>query len=135
MLVLFAGVPVGTRVALDMTPVFLGAVQYTGTSGSRIADQALVVEKTVAGGLSPGNALGAVGGMEAAQESLRALVEGRFAGKIVIFPHLRDLPLTSLADLGAHEPEVGAALGPGGTWTTDAEAALFARHLRPMDGP
>jgi threonine dehydrogenase-like Zn-dependent dehydrogenase len=135
MLVLFAGVPVGTRVALNMTPVFMGAVQYTGTSGSRIADQALVVEKTVAGGLSPGNALGAVGGMEAAQESLRALVEGRFAGKIVIFPHLRDLPLTSLADLGADEPEIGAALGPGGTWTTDAEAALFAHHLRPMDGP
>ena len=82
-----------------------------------------------------GEIFDAVGGMEAAQESLRALVEGRFAGKIVIFPHLRDLPLTSLADLGAHEPEVGAALGPGGTWTTDAEAALFARHLRPMDGP
>ena len=54
MLVLFAGVPVGTRVALDMSPVFLGGAQYTGTSGSRIADQALVVEKTVAGGLAPG---------------------------------------------------------------------------------
>ena len=128
MLVLFAGVPVGTRVALDMSPVFLGSVQYTGTSGSRIADQALVVDKTVHGRLAPGRALGAIGGMEAAQESLRALVEGRFAGKIVVFPHLHDLPLTSLADLPRTEPEVGAALGPGGTWTTEAEAALFARH-------
>jgi hypothetical protein len=135
MLVLFAGVPVGTRVALDMSPVFLGSVQYTGTSGSRIADQALVVEKTVAGGLAPGRALGAVGGMEAAQESLRALVEGRFAGKIVIFPHLGDLPLTSLSELGEREPAVGAALGPGGAWTTEAEAELFARHLRPASGP
>jgi L-sorbose 1-phosphate reductase len=135
MLVLFAGVPVGTRVALDMSPVFLGSVQYTGTSGSRIADQALVVEKTVAGGLAPGRALGAVGGMEAAQESLRALVEGRFAGKIVIFPHLVDLPLTSLTELVEREPAVGAALGPGGTWTTEAEAELFARHLRPASGP
>jgi L-sorbose 1-phosphate reductase len=135
MLVLFAGVPVGTRVALDMSPVFLGGVQYTGTSGSRIADQALVVEKTVKGGLSPGRALGAVGGMEAAQESLRALVEGRFAGKIVIFPHLGDLPLTSLQELAEREPAVGAALGPGGAWTTEAEAELFARHLRPASGP
>ncbi|HEV8280838.1 MAG TPA: zinc-binding dehydrogenase [Candidatus Limnocylindrales bacterium] len=135
MLVLFAGVPVGTRVDLDMSPVFLEGVQYTGTSGSRIADQALVVEKTVAGGLAPERALGAVGGMEAAQESLRALVEGRFAGKIVIFPHLSDLPLTSLADLASREPTVGAALGPGGAWTTEAEAALFARHLRSMSGP
>jgi L-sorbose 1-phosphate reductase len=128
MLVLFAGVPVGTRVALDMSPVFLGSVQDTGTSGSRIADQALVVDKTVHGQLAPGRALGAVGGMEAAQESLRALVEGRFAGKIVIFPHLHDLPLTSIADLARREPDVGAALGPGEAWTTAAEAALFARH-------
>jgi L-sorbose 1-phosphate reductase len=132
MLVLFAGVPVGTRVALDMSPVYLGAVQYTGTSGSRIVDQALVVEKTVSGGLQPGHALGAVGGMEAAQESLRALVEGRFAGKIVIFPHLHDLPLTSLAELGQREADVGAALGPGAAWTTGAESALFGRHLEPM---
>jgi L-sorbose 1-phosphate reductase len=135
MLVLFAGVPVGTRVTLDMSPVFLGGVQYTGTSGSRIADQALVVEKTVAGGLAPGRALGAVGGMEAAQDSLRALVEGRFAGKIVIFPHLGDLPLTSLGELAEREPAVGAALGPGGAWTTEAEAELFARHLRLASEP
>jgi L-sorbose 1-phosphate reductase len=135
MLVLFAGVPVGTRVALDMSPVFLGSVQYTGTSGSRIADQALVVEKTVAGGLAPERALGAVGGMEAAQDSLRALVEGRFAGKIVIFPHLGNLSLTSLSELAELEPAVGAALGPGGAWTTAAEAELFARYLRPASGP
>jgi L-sorbose 1-phosphate reductase len=134
MLVLFAGVPVGTRLGLDMSPVFLGAVQYTGTSGSRIADQALVVDKTVEGGLAPERALGAVGGMEAAQDSLRALVEGRFAGKIVIFPHLGDLPLTSIAELAEREPAVGSALGPGDTWTTEAEAALFARHLRPASG-
>jgi threonine dehydrogenase-like Zn-dependent dehydrogenase len=135
MLVLFAGVPVGTRVSLDMSPVYLGGVQYTGTSGSRIADQALVVEKTVAGGLAPERALGAVGGMEAAQESLRALVEGRFAGKIVIFPHLGDLPLTSLRELAEREPAVSAALGPGAAWTMEAEAELFARHLRAAGDP
>ena len=28
-------------------------------------------------------------------------MEGRFAGKIVIFPQLRSLPLTSLEDLAA----------------------------------
>jgi hypothetical protein len=67
--------------------------------------------------------------MEAAPEGLRALVEGRFAGKIVIFPQLRGLPLTSLEDLAAREPDIAAALGPGGTWTTAAEAVLFARYL------
>ena len=131
MLVLFAGLPVGTRATLDISRVFLHGAQYTGTSGSRIADQALVVAKTLAGQLEPGRAVAAVGGIEAAADGLRALVEGRFAGKIVIFPQLRGLPLTSLEDLAASDPELGAALGPGGTWTSDAEAVVFARYLEP----
>jgi L-sorbose 1-phosphate reductase len=128
MLVLFAGVPVGTRASLDLTPVFQHGVQYTGTSGSRIADQQRVVDKTLSGLLSPGRALGAVGGIEAARDGLQAMVDGRFAGKIVIFPQLRGLSLTSLEDLAAGDPAIAAALGPGPTWTRDAEAVLFAKY-------
>ena len=131
MLVLFAGLPVGTRAALDISRVYLHGAQYTGTSGSRIADQALVVRKTLAGQLSPARSVAAVGGIEAAADGLRALMEGRFAGKIVIFPQLRSLPLTSLEDLAASDPELAAALGPDGTWTSEAEAVLFAKHLEP----
>ncbi len=131
MLVLFAGLPVGTRASLDISRVYLHGAQYTGTSGSRIADQALVVRKTIAGQLSPARAVAAVGGIEAAADGLRALVEGRFAGKIVIFPQLRGLPLTSLEDLAASDSDLASALGPGGTWTSDAEAVVFAKHLEP----
>lgn len=131
MLVLFAGLPVGTRAALDLSRVFLQGAQYTGTSGSRIADQDLVVQKTLAGELSPARAVAAVGGIEAAADGLRSLVEGRFAGKIVIFPQLRGFPLTSIEELAASDPELGAALGQGGTWTQEAEAILFAKHLEP----
>jgi D-arabinose 1-dehydrogenase-like Zn-dependent alcohol dehydrogenase len=131
MLVLFAGLPVGTRATLDISRVYLHGAQYTGTSGSRIADQALVVAKTLAGQLSPGRAVAAVGGIEAAADGLRSLIEGRFAGKIVIFPQLRGLPLTSLEDLAANDPDLAGALGPGGTWTSEAEAVLFARYLEP----
>jgi len=129
MLVLFAGLPVGTRASLDLSPVYLHGAQYTGTSGSRIADQELVVRKTNLGQLAPGRAVAAVGGMEAAPDGLRALMEGRFAGKIVIFPQLRGLPLTSLEDLAARDGEFAAALGEGGTWSTTAESVLFARYL------
>jgi threonine dehydrogenase-like Zn-dependent dehydrogenase len=127
MLVLFAGVPVGTRVALDLSPVFLHGAQYTGTSGSRIADQALVVAKTIDGELAPRRALAAVGGMETAAEALQALVDGRYPGKIVVFPQLTGLPLTGLAELAA-DPEIGPLLAPDGSWTLAAERALFARH-------
>lgn len=129
MLVLFAGVPVGTRASIDLSPVFLQGAQFTGTSGSRIADQALVVEKSLAGQLEPRRALAAVGGMEAAQDALQALVDGRFPGKIVIFPALRGLPLTGLPELAASDPAIASALDANGAWTTEAEAALFARYL------
>ena len=129
MLVLFAGLPVGTRASVALSRAFLNGAQYTGTSGSRISDQELVVRKTVAGELAPGRAVAAVGGMEAAPEGLRALMENRYAGKIVIFPQLRGLPLTSLSDLARQDPEISAALGEGGTWTNGAEAVLFARYL------
>ena len=129
MLVLFAGVPVGTRAALDLSPVFLSGAQYTGTSGSRIADQALVVTKTIAGELEPRRALAAVGGMESAVDALQALVDGRFPGKIVIFPQLTGLPLTGVADL-ADDPEIGPKLAADGSWTSAAERALFERYGR-----
>ena len=129
MLVIFAGVPVGTRAALDLSRVYLDGAQYTGTSGSRIADQQRVVDKTLAGELSPARALAAVGGIEAAADGLRAMVEGRFAGKIVIFPQLRGLPLTSLGDLAAGDSEIAAALGPDREWNSEAEALLFTRYL------
>jgi L-sorbose 1-phosphate reductase len=135
MLVLFAGVPVGTRAELDLSRVFLHGAQYTGTSGSRIADQALVVEKTEAGHLEPRRAVAAVGGLDAARDALEALVEGRFPGKIVIFPPLRDLPLTPLTELEQTDPEVASALDTDGTWTTEAEARLFAYHLPQAPAP
>jgi len=135
MLVLFAGLPVGTRASLDLSPVFLHGAQYTGTSGSRILDQERVVEKTLAGQLSPGRALAAVGGIDAARDGLQAMIDGRFPGKIVIFPQLSGLPLTSLDDLAAAYPELAASLGEGGTWTREAEAILFARYWTPNAQP
>lgn len=129
MLVLFAGVPVGTRVSLDLSPVFLHGAQYTGTSGSRIADQALVVRKTLDGELEPRRALAAIGGMETAAAALQALVDGRYPGKIVVFPQLTGLALTGVDEL-ADDPEIGPLLGPDGSWTAAAERAVFARYGR-----
>ena len=130
MLVLFAGVPVGTRASLDLSNAYLHGAQFTGTSGSRIADQALVVTKANAGELAPRRALAAVGGIDAAADALQALVDGLFPGKIVIFPQLTGLPLTGLDQLAA-DPEIGPALDRDGSWTMAAEAILFNRHWSP----
>lgn len=128
MLVLFAGVPNGTMAPLNMSNVYLHNAQFTGTSGSSIDDQASVLEKALDGSLSPGRALGAVGGMEAGQAGVRALLEGDFAGKVVIFPQLTGLELTGLDELASTHPEIAAALGENNTWTVEAERLLFEAY-------
>ena len=134
MLVVFAGVPVGTRAPIDLSRVYLEGAQYTGTSGSRIRDQETVITKSLSGELSPGRAVAAVGGIDAAVDGLRALIDGTYAGKIVIFPQLRDLALTSIGDLARDDSAFADALANDGSWTREAEAVLFDRYWRPAAG-
>ncbi len=125
MLVLFAGVPNGTMAPLNLSAVYLGNVQYTGTSGLTIDDQAAVMARALDGSLSPERSVAAIGGMETAQEAMAAVMEGKYPGKIVIFPQIHNLPLLGLDELPEKLPEVGAKLGPGHVWTDEAEATLI----------
>lgn len=128
MLVLFAGVANGTMAPLDLSDVYLGNAQYTGTSGLTIEDQALVLQRAREGSLSPARSVAAIGGLNAAREALRATMEGSYPGKIVIFPQIEDLPLMGLDELHEKLPEVAEKLGPGNVWTQDAEEALVDQY-------
>ena len=131
MLVLFAGVPNGTLAPLDLSRVYLNNAQYTGTSGLTLQDQKLVLDRSLAGTLSPELSVAAIGGLNTAKEGFSALMEGRSPGKIIIFPQIKDLPLMGLDELVEKIPAVGAKLGPGGAWTLEAEAELFERYWQP----
>jgi threonine dehydrogenase-like Zn-dependent dehydrogenase len=127
MLVLFAGVPNGSMAPLDLSDVYLHNAQFTGTSGSKISDQAVVLGKAIAGKLSPQRSLAAVGGIEAARDGVQAMLDGTFAGKIVIFPQLTGLPLMGLPELGERYPDIGRHLEDGDIWTAEAEKAFIER--------
>lgn len=133
MLVLFAGVPNGTLAPLDLSQVYLHNAQYTGTSGLTMNDQALVMERAMEKSLSPGRSVAAIGGMGAALEGIQALMEGRYPGKIVIFPQIIDLPLMGLNELHERLPQVAEKLGPGDVWTPEAEAALIEATWQPLE--
>jgi threonine dehydrogenase-like Zn-dependent dehydrogenase len=130
MLVFFAGVPNGTLAPLNLSAVYLNNAQYTGTSGLTINDQQQVVDLADQGDLSPGSIVGAIGGMRAAKEGLRALVEGRYSGKVIIFPQIHDLPLMGLSELKEKLPDIAENLEPGDMWTNEAEKALFETYWR-----
>ncbi|MGV8024996.1 MAG: alcohol dehydrogenase catalytic domain-containing protein [Anaerolineaceae bacterium] len=125
MLMFFAGVPNGTFIKLNLNQVFLGNQQLTGTSGSKLKDQEVILQKTLKGELNPNRSVAAIGGMGVAREGLKALINGTFAGKIIIFPQINDLPLTGLQELEENYPEIAEKLGENHLWTIEAEKALI----------
>ncbi|HEX7975130.1 MAG TPA: alcohol dehydrogenase catalytic domain-containing protein [Anaerolineales bacterium] len=127
MLVLFAGVPNGTLGAVNLSNVFLSNAQYTGTSGLTINDQASVMERRIAGTLSPGRSVAAIGGLETAAEAIESVIESKYPGKVVIFAQIHNLPLTGLKELAERMPEVAAKLGDDQMWTNEAEEVLIEK--------
>lgn len=131
MLVFFAGVPNGTMAPLDLSPVYLANAQFTGTSGLTLDDQRLVMQRSLDGSLSPSRSVAAIGGMNAAQQGVEAMMDGRYPGKIVIFPQIPDLPLLGLDELADNLPDIAAHLGDGDVWTEEAEKALIETYWKP----
>ncbi len=127
MLVLFAGVPNGNYGAVNLSNVYMSNAQYTGTSGLTIDDQSLVMERRVAGTLSPGRSVAAIGGLDTAAEAIQSVQDGRFPGKVVVFPQIRNLPLMGLKELAERLPEVAAKLGEDLLWTNAAEEVLIEK--------
>lgn len=118
---IFAGLPRGTLAALDLNAMVQRGVRFTGSSGSSIEDLRRMRDLTESGLLSPNRSVAAVAGLEGAAEGLRAVSEGRFPGKVVVFPNIGPLPLTALPDLKGVPPSVYAKLKSGHEWTVEAE--------------
>ncbi len=128
LLVVFAGVPAGPQLHLPLDWTALYGAQFTGSSGSGVTDQLRVLEKIERGMLDAAQTVAAVGGLAALQRCVQAVMEQRYAGKVLIFPQLVDLPLYSLAELADMLPAVYGRLGAGERWTAAAEQALFSAY-------
>jgi len=121
----FAGLPRGTLAALDLNAIVHRGSRFTGSSGSSIEDLRHMRDLMESHTLSPNRSVVAIAGLEGAAEGLRALAEGRFSGKVVVFPNIEALPLTPLSDLKDVLPSVHARLKDGREWTVEAEAELL----------
>jgi hypothetical protein len=72
----------------------------------------------------------AVGSLSAANAGLKAVKEASLAGKVVIYPNIKELPLTTLAGFKDTLPNVYALLNERGEWTKAAEEE-FLRQMLP----
>jgi threonine dehydrogenase-like Zn-dependent dehydrogenase len=125
----FAGVARGTKVSLDLSDVYLKDVRSIGHSASTIDDLRLMLNQAESGELSPNRAVAAIGSLKAAKDGLQALKDATFPGKVVIFPHIKDFPLTALPDLKEKLPTVYAKLKNGREWTVEAEREFLELML------
>jgi sorbitol-6-phosphate 2-dehydrogenase len=130
----FAGVARGVKVSLDVS-AFYGPkqVRMTGSSGSSIADLKEMLDETEAGRLSTDRAVAAVGGLGSVRQGYESVAQGRFPGKVVIYPQVADFPLTPLEDLRAHNGKLAGALKDGG-WNREAEREFLAA-AKPLGEP
>jgi threonine dehydrogenase-like Zn-dependent dehydrogenase len=125
----FAGLKRGTMVTLDLSVVYQKNIRFIGHTASTIDDLRQMLDQAETGRLSPNRSVKAIGSLEAAKDGLKAVEEAIFPGKVVIFPQIKNFPLTPLPDLKGKLPTVYAKLKEGQEWTVEAEAEFLGLML------
>lgn len=126
---IFAGVARGATALLDLNNLIFNDVRIIGHSASAIEDMLTMLNQVETGQLSTNRSVAAVGSLEAAKDGLQALIDAKYPGKVVIFPNINPLPLTSVLDLKDALPDVHAKLKNGCEWTKEAEKTFIEKMI------
>jgi L-sorbose 1-phosphate reductase len=127
---IFAGVPRGKTAPIDLSNAYLKQARVIGHSASTIENMRSMLFQAETGQISPNRSVAAIGSLEAAWDGLKAVENTTYPGKIVIYPHIKPLPLTGVAELKDKLPSVHAALRNGLEWTSEAEQELLRLLLK-----
>jgi len=126
---IFAGVGRGTTAPIDLSELYLNDVRVIGHTSSTIDDLRLMLSQAESGELSPNRSVAAIGSLSAAKDGLVAVQDAVYPGKAVIYPHIKEMPLTALPDLKDTLPTVYAKLRNGREWTVETEREFLRLML------
>jgi threonine dehydrogenase-like Zn-dependent dehydrogenase len=121
---MFAGLPRGTLGHVNLVRLLRRRARIIGSSGSSIEDLEYTLRKVERGELRPNGSIAAVAGIDGVWDGMQAVAEGRFAGKIVIYPQIEGMGLTPLSEIGRVLPGVADRMEEE-TWTIEAEGELL----------
>ena len=121
---IFAGIPATVAVKIDLDAYIEKQLYFIGTSGSTLDDMKRMLEKTESGQLDTNLSVAAVSGLYGATDGIRAVENRSIAGKIVVYPACKDLPLVPLEQMSEKMPQVAECLNEG-LWTKEAEQKLL----------
>ncbi len=127
---IFAGVAIGTITDLDLSGVYMNDVRLVGSSGSKLSDIKDTLDAAESGDLSTNTSVAAIGGINAAWDGMKAAKEGKYPGKVIIYPLIPDLPLTGVSELKEVMPEVYEKLTMGMFWNREAEAEMIDKYIK-----
>jgi D-arabinose 1-dehydrogenase-like Zn-dependent alcohol dehydrogenase len=127
---IFAGVPRGKTAAVNFTPIYTAGSRVIGHTASTIENMRFMLELAETDQLSPNRSVAAIGSLDASRDGLKAVADTLYPGKIVIYPHIKHLPLTAITDLKDVLPTVYAKMKNGREWTTEAESELLRVMLK-----
>ncbi len=126
----FAGLKRGTKAGIDPQVVYgEKQVRFIGHSGSNLDDQKAVLDRVISHQLKPELSVAAIGGLNQIPNGIKAMKECVYPGKIIIYPHVLDFPLTAINDLKNVLPRVYSAMGEDGIWNFEAEKAFLNERL------
>lgn len=124
---IFAGIPATVTGEIDLDTYIEKRLYFIGTSGSTLDDMKRMLEKVESGKLDTDLSVAAISGLAGATEGIRAVENRSIAGKIMVYPACRDLPLTRLDELHEKMPQVAQCLNSG-LWNKKAEEALLKTY-------
>jgi len=126
----FAGVLRGTMAKINLSRVYLDGIRVIGHTASSIDDLKLMLFQAENNLLAPNRSVAAIGSLEATRVGLKALDGAVYPGKVVIYPHIREMPITAVPELKDKMPTVYAKLKDGREWTVEAENEFLRLMLK-----
>ena len=121
---IFAGIPATVTSKIDLDAYIEKQLYFIGTSGSTLDDMKRMLEKAESGQLDTNLSVAAVSGLAGATDGIRAVENRTIAGKIVVYPTCKDMPLVPLDKMNEKMPQVAECLNDG-LWTKEAEQKLL----------
>ncbi|MBW7990446.1 MAG: alcohol dehydrogenase catalytic domain-containing protein [Planctomycetes bacterium] len=121
---IFAGIPATVTSKIDLDAYIKKQLYFIGTSGSTLDDMKRMLEKAESGQLDTNLSVAAVSGLAGATDGIRAVENRSIAGKIVVYPACKDMPLVPLDKMNEKMPQVAECLNDG-LWTKEAEQKLL----------
>jgi hypothetical protein len=126
----FAGIPATMTAKINLDAYIEKQMYFVGTSGSVLEDMKRELAELEAGRLDTNISVAAICGLDGVLDGIRAIENRAIAGKIIVYPACKGLPLTRLSILPDKIPDVAACLN-NGSWTAQAEQKLLEKYASP----